>query len=185
MKAVCELEHHEAPTLADRVLDRAQTSPLAEPLVLLGELEVSVDLATTAKDTDVAVRLVDVDPSGDATLLAAGIQRLVARDGHRKYAETAPNTRYSVVVQFIEDLAYTVPAGHSLGVILSASNWPLFSRNPSDAAVFVEGDTAPGTKGAATFGFPKQTVLLTSPGEKATNTIFLDGNTALTVHVAP
>ncbi len=77
------------------------------------------------------------------------------------------------------DLAYTLPAGHRLGVILSGANWPLFARNPGDGTVFMAEDTSDDTNETFNYGSPVSTVQLKGTGQTATHTIFLDGSTFL------
>ncbi len=112
---------------------------------MIGEVTVHVELSTTGLDTDVAVRLVDIDDSGVARLMGEGIQRLTSRDEVRSFSEVTSGERYTVEVALLSHLAYTLPVGHRLGLILTASNWPLFARNPSDGAVFMASDVSPST----------------------------------------
>ena len=48
-----------------------------------GTLTLTVDVATTGADTDIAVRVVDIDEDGDPMLIGEGIQRLTARVDER------------------------------------------------------------------------------------------------------
>ena len=56
--------------------------------------------------------------------------------------------RFSLEIELLADIARELPAGHRLGVMISATNWPLFGRNPNDGAVFYRGDTASRTQAA-------------------------------------
>jgi len=147
-----------------------ETPDLTEALTLLGEIHVFVDVATTADDTDVAIRLVDVDESGEPVLIGEGITRLSARDDDRSWSTVTPGARYSVEVRTNADLAYDLPPGHRLGLFVSAANWPLYARNPGDGAVFVRDDAAMGTN-ASLLGDPVA----------ATNTLYLDGTTRIEI----
>jgi hypothetical protein len=164
----------QAPLMARSDHAFFQTVPLEETLTLLGRVRVLVDVATTAMDTDVAIRLVDIDASGDPLLIGEGIARVSARDGDRAWSTVVPGTRYSMNVRIESDLAYDVPAGHRLGLFVSATNWPLFARNPGDGAVFVRTDVASGTNPS----------LLGDP-VAATNTLYLDGATRIVIGAAP
>ncbi|MBW1806817.1 MAG: CocE/NonD family hydrolase [Deltaproteobacteria bacterium] len=75
-----------------------QTEALSEPLVLLGGLRLHLDVSTDGADTDIVVRILDIDQAGDKRLIGDGIQRLSARDGQRSYSEVLPAVRYSMTV---------------------------------------------------------------------------------------
>lgn len=175
----------QAPLLsrADTLL--FSTAPLSEAMVLLGEMRLHVDASTTGADADVAVRIVDLDETGDPWLIGEGIQRLAARDDNRSYSPVAAAERVSLVVQVFKDFAYTVPAGHRLGIMVSGANWPLFARNPQDGAVFYEGDAHPSTNTTFSYGLPPTQVDLKGAGEVADLTFYLDGATFLEISGAP
>lgn len=160
----------QAPLLARDDQLFFQTAALAEPLTLLGAIRVHVEVSTTARDTDVAVRLVDVDEAGDPLLIGEGIARVSARDSDTEWSEVVPGTPYAIEARLQSDLAYDVPAGHRLGLIVSATNWPLFARNPGDGAVFLRGDTASGTPAR-----------LLGDAVAATNTLHLGANTRIEI----
>jgi predicted acyl esterase len=166
------------------LLDRSdqitfQTDVLTEPLTLLGEMRLQADIATSGADCDLAVRILDIDENGDPRLIGEGIQRLAARDDRRSYSEVTPGQRYSLTVEIQKDFAYSIPAGHRLGVMLSASNWPLYSRNPTDGAVFMRSDALPGTNETFSYGSPPTEVPLKGDGAAANVTVYLDGATRL------
>ncbi len=148
-----------------------QTAPLGAPLTLLGSVRVFVDVATTGADGDVAVRLLDIDASGDPLLIGEGIHRISARTSMRTPSPVVTGMRYSLEIELLADIARDLPAGHRLGVMISATNWPLFGRNPNDGAVFYRGDTASRTPAT-----------LVGDGRAATHTLHLDGVTRIEVN---
>ncbi len=152
---------------------------LEQPLALLGSIRLQAEVATDGADMDLALRLVDIDEAGLPLLIGQGIARLSARQDDRNYVEVTPGQRESLSVKMLGDLAYTLPAGHRLGVILSGANWPLFARNPADGAVFMAEDTTDDTNETFSYGSPVSTVQLKGTGQTATHTIFLDGSTFL------
>ena len=158
------------------------TGDLGDPLALLGPIEITVELATTGADTDLAVRVLDIDETGDPRLIGEGIQRLSARDDDRGYSEVVANQRYTLEVEVTKDFAYTLAAGHELAIMLSASNWPLYARNPGDGAVFFEDDVADGTPETFSYGTPATDVTLRGAGASLTNTVFLDGTSRIVIH---
>ena len=155
------------------------SQPLAEPLVLLGRLRLHLDLRTDAADSDIALRVLDIDAQGDPRLIADGIQRLSARAGPRAYAPVEPGRRTSITVAPIKDFAYTIPAGHRLGLMISAHNFPLFARNPCDGAVFVRGDALDATAETFSYGSPPTEVALKGQPTSVHNTLLLDGSSRL------
>lgn len=161
------------------------TAPLQEPLRLLGALRLHVAVATTGADTDVAVRVVDVDEQGDPWLIGEGIGRLSGRVDERSVTPCVAGERYELDVELLKDFAWTVPVGHRLGVIVSASHWPLFARNPADGAVFFRDDAHPDTDDTFSYGRPATVVQLKGDGQAVVNTVFLDGHTRLELQVAP
>jgi len=161
------------------------TAPRTEPLRLCGEARVVVDVATTGQDADVAVRLLDVDAEGSPRLIGEGIARVSARSGDDRYDFVAPGTRTTLTVPLDNGFAYTIPAGHRLGVMLSGSNWPLYARNPGDGAVYVSEDLPDGVADEFTFGVPSTTVPLRGAPQAVTHTFYVDGSCRLEVDVAP
>lgn len=158
------------PTSQAPLLSRADqvmfaTEPLSDPLSIVGEVHVLLDVATTGDDGDVAVRLVDLDAADDPLLVAEGIARLSARGSDdTTWSPVSPGARYSIEITMISDVARVIAAGHRLGLIVSAYNFPLFGRNPNDGAVFYQGDTASGTPAS-----------LSGAGRAAQHTLYLDG----------
>jgi predicted acyl esterase len=72
-------------------------------------------------------------------------------------------TRYGLTVELISDLAYTLAAGHRLGLIITSSNFPRFAQNPNNGDPFIGG----------------------SPPVFVTNTPYLDGMSAIVLAVGP
>jgi predicted acyl esterase len=172
------------PTSQAALLDRQDqltfmTGVLTEPLVIRGGLRLFADVSTDGADTDIAVRILDVDETGDPLLIGEGIQRLSGRDGDRTYSEVVPGQRYSLVVDLVKDFAITIAPGHRLGVMVTGSNWPLFARNPADGAVFMRSDVLPATNETFSYGWPPVEVDMKGDGTPVVNTLFLDGNTRI------
>ena len=133
---------HHGPTSQAAVLARADraaftSEPLPEALRIGGRVAVTLEVSTTAMDTDVAVRLTDVDAAGTHTLIGEGIRRLKLVANPRVPTLVPPGQRVSVPVPLLTDLAYTFAAGHRVGVIVSNSNYPRFDRNPTTGADFL------------------------------------------------
>lgn len=82
----------------------------------------------------------------------------------RRFASpVVSGTRYGLTVELISDLAYTLAAGHRLGLIITSSNFPRFAQNPNNGDPFIGG----------------------SPPVFVTNTLYLDGMSAIVLAVGP
>jgi putative CocE/NonD family hydrolase len=101
---------------------------LTQPLDLLGDMKVVLQVATEGIDTDFTAKLVDVDRDGYALNVADGILRLSARE--EEAAPVQPGWLYEITI----DLGTTglrIPAGHRLRLQVSSSNFPKYDRNPN------------------------------------------------------
>jgi putative CocE/NonD family hydrolase len=116
---------------------------LSAPLRIQGTLTASLDVSTTGADTDFMVRVTDVDGAGVHTLIGEGARRLKLRNAYNAAATVVANQQYTVELAFLNDLAWTIPAGHRLGVIVTSSNYPLFDRNPNNGENFFAASPAP------------------------------------------
>lgn len=112
-----------------------QTEPVTEPLVVAGPIRAHLRIASTAVDTDVTIKLVDVhpptadDPGGFAMNLTEGILRCRYRDGFENPELLDPDEPYDIVVE-APDTANLFAPGHRLRVDISSSNFPRFDVNP-------------------------------------------------------
>jgi uncharacterized protein len=104
------------------------TPPLTQAVELAGPVHVSVYLSSDRKDTDIAVKLVDVDADGKAYNLDESIQRVRWRDGWDTPAFMMPGHVYKVDVgPLVTSNAFAV--GHRIRVEVTSSNFPRFERN--------------------------------------------------------
>jgi hypothetical protein len=104
------------------------TKPLKRDLEVMGPVQVVLWLASSARDTDITAKLVDVFPDGTARNLTDGILRLRYRDSLEKPELLKPGELYRVTV----DAGVTGNVflkGHSVRVEISSSNFPRFDRN--------------------------------------------------------
>jgi uncharacterized protein len=110
---------------------------LTRDLEVTGPLLATLHVATSARDTDFTVALVDIYPDGRAIGIADGIRRLRYRNGFAKQQPATPKETYEIEV----DLAATsnvFMAGHRIGIEVSSSNFPRFDRNPNHGGVIAE-----------------------------------------------
>jgi uncharacterized protein len=104
------------------------SDPLAEPLELIGPVRVVAHVATTAADTDITAKLVDLHPGGFAQRLCDGMVRLRYRDGFHREQTVVPGEVYEVEIP-MWDTCVRLAAGHCLRVEIASSAFPKFDVN--------------------------------------------------------
>lgn len=113
------------------------TPPLKQDLEIIGPVEVSLSVSTTAKDTDFTAKLVDVFPDGYARNLTDGILRLRYRNSLEAPEPVKPGEIYRVRI----DAGVTANVflkGHRIRVEISSSNFPRFDRNPNTGGIVAD-----------------------------------------------
>lgn len=101
---------------------------LESDLNLVGPLRADLYLSSSAKDTDLIARLVDVFPDGRALNIQEGALRLRYRDSFVQPALMTPGQVYRVSVD-MRAIAYQLPKGHRLRLQITSSNFPRLERN--------------------------------------------------------
>lgn len=102
--------------------------PLEEPLTIAGPIRAALRVSSDASDTDIVVKLLDVDPDGPHWNVATGILRLRYRDGMDRRAWMRPDSVYETEVR-LGSRAYRFPAGHRIRLYVTSSNFPVWNRN--------------------------------------------------------
>lgn len=129
------------------------TAPLQEDTEVTGPVTATLYAATTARDTDWTVKLVDVYPDGVAINVADGILRARYRDSLSAPALLEPERVYEYRID-LGSTSNLFKAGHCIRVQVSSSNFPCYDRNLNTGGLF----------GAETL----------SDGVNATQTVFHD-----------
>jgi len=104
------------------------TPPLQRDLEVTGPVSAVLFAATTARDTDWTVKLVDVHPDGRAINVADGILRARYRRSLSAPALLTPGEVYEYRVD-LGSTSNLFKAGHRIRVDVSSSNFPCFDRN--------------------------------------------------------
>jgi putative CocE/NonD family hydrolase len=105
------------------------TPPLKEGIEVTGSIVVTLYVSADVKDTDIAIKLVDVAPGGPAYNVDETIQRLRWRDGYdRPPVWMHPEEVYKVTLSPLNTSNYFAK-GHSISIEVSGSNFPRYDRN--------------------------------------------------------
>ena len=104
------------------------SEPLGDPIELIGPVRLVAHVETSAADTDVTAKLLDVHPNGFAQRLCDGVVRLRYRNGFDRSAPVTPGDVYEVEV-VMWDTCVRIPAGHRLRVEVASSAFPKFTVN--------------------------------------------------------
>jgi predicted acyl esterase len=117
-----------------------ETPPLEAPVEILGVPIVTLDVTSDRPIANLAVRLCDVQPSGESLRISYGVLNLTHRDGHEKPALLAIGERYRVRIQ-LNDAGSVFPAGHRVRLALSTAYWPMIWPSPEKATLLIFGGT--------------------------------------------
>jgi hypothetical protein len=142
------------------------SEPLTEPLDVIGPVRLIAHVSTSAADTDITAKLLDVHPNGFAQRLCDGLTRLRYREGHERALPVAPDEVYEIEVN-LWDTAQRFEVGHRIRVEVASSAHPKFAVNlgtGGDDAVATEGVIAHNTlyRDAA---HPSRLILTVAPAQ--------------------
>ena len=104
------------------------TEPLKKAVDVAGFVEAVLKVSSNAKDTDFAVKLVDVAPDGTAWILGDTIFRARYRNGYDKPAMLTQGEVATIRPTPIA-IANQFGVGHRIRVEVTSSNFPKFVRN--------------------------------------------------------
>ena len=104
------------------------SEPLAEPLEIIGPVTVIAHVDTSAADTDIMAKLLDVHPGGFTQRLCDGMVRLRYRDGFAAETDVTPGETYEVTIR-LWDTCVRLLAGHRIRVEIASSAFPKFDVN--------------------------------------------------------
>jgi putative CocE/NonD family hydrolase len=113
-----------------------QSEPLALDMEVTGELEVKLWVSSTATDTDVTAKLLDVYPpsrdfpGGFELNMGDGIRRMRFRESLKREQLMQPGTIYPVTIN-LYPTSNIFKRGHRIRVDVAGSNFPRFDVNPN------------------------------------------------------
>jgi hypothetical protein len=104
------------------------TPVLDRPVEVTGPIELCLFVASSAPDTDLTGKLVDVHPDGRAMILTEGILRARYRNSLREPELLEPGEIYELRLNLWATANVFLP-GHRIRLEVSSSNFPRFDRN--------------------------------------------------------
>ncbi len=117
------------------------TPPLEEEIEVTGPITAKLYAATSARDADWMVRLIDIWPDGYEALLCEGVLRARCRDPERSGAFTStrlsliePDKVYEYLIEFWRATGNVFLKGHSMRIEVSSSYYPYYLRNLNTGA---------------------------------------------------
>jgi putative CocE/NonD family hydrolase len=114
---------------------------LTASIDVVGPVRLVAYVASSAADTDITAKLVDVHPNGFAQRLCDGLVRLRYRAGHQQARPVEPGGVYEVEV-VMWDTAQRFLPGHRIRLEVASSAYPKFATN-----LGIAGDQAEATEG--------------------------------------
>ncbi len=115
------------------------TEPLTEDMTIAGPVTTGLYVTTTGTDADFIVKLIDVQPAGDASdtiatgpaqvLVRADVMRGKFRKSFEKPVPFVPG-KVSLVKFTLNDALHTFKKGHRIMIQVQSSWFPLVDRNP-------------------------------------------------------
>ena len=100
----------------------------AETTRIVGDVDVTLSVNSSAPDTDLMVKLVDVDAAGRPYNLGDTAVRMRYRDGFAHPALMQPGKPYSVKITGLVTASDFLP-GHRLRIEVAGTNFPNYERN--------------------------------------------------------
>jgi putative CocE/NonD family hydrolase len=113
------------------------TPPLERPVEVTGRVSLTLCFSSSAPDTDVTAKLVDVFPDGRAIYLTEGVLRLRYRESPSQPELMEPGTVYEVTLDLWATSNVFRP-GHRIRLEVSSSNFPRFDRNTNTGGAIAE-----------------------------------------------
>jgi putative CocE/NonD family hydrolase len=129
---------HNGPVDDSRLSERADvlcytTEALSEPLDVIGPITCVLHVASSARDTDWHVRLVDVHPDGYAQFLTHGVLRARFRNSLETPELLTPGKVEQVEID-LYGTANRFLAGHRIRLEITSSWFPRYERNLNTGA---------------------------------------------------
>ena len=120
-----------------------RSAPLAQPLSVVGEVNLDLWVASDADDTDFIAKLCVVEETGRVIVLTLGSIRCRYREGWDRCVPLPDREPVRLRVQ-MGNLAYVFPEGSRVALMLTSSSYPRILPHPNTMApTWTAGDTRP------------------------------------------
>ena len=106
------------------------TAPLTEEVQVCGPISARLFAASSARDTDFMMKLLDVWPNGYAQRLTDGMVRARFREGMERPSLIEPGRIYQYSID-LWNTCQTFKQGHSIRVEVASTAFPKYDRNPN------------------------------------------------------
>lgn len=113
-----------------------ETAELENDISIVGAPVVEICLTSKTPSAQIAIRLNDVHPNGNVSRITYGVLNLT----HRKNAEfpvEMPVGKPVTISVKLDQIAYSIPAGHKLRVSISNAYWPLIWPEPQKSKMLL------------------------------------------------
>lgn len=104
------------------------SSPLNEGIEITGPIRAIIHFSTDVPDTDITVKLLEVEPDGRPLFLTEGIARARYRDSYTTPTMLEAGRVYQLEIQLVPTANYFRP-GHRIQIEVSSSDFPNYARN--------------------------------------------------------
>lgn len=104
------------------------SAELSTDVIVMGHIRGQLSISSSAPDTDFTIKIMDVAPDGNATLVTEGIQRARFREGRHRAVFLKPDEIYCLDID-LGHIAWRFKPGHRIAVDVSSSNFPQWDRN--------------------------------------------------------
>ncbi|MGD9028742.1 MAG: CocE/NonD family hydrolase [Anaerolineae bacterium] len=105
------------------------SAPLAEAVEIVGNPEVSLEVAADQPLALVAVRLCAISPTGSSLQVSKGVLNLTHRESHEDPQPLEPGRFYQVAIK-LDAAGHRLPAGHRWRLAVSPTYWPMAWPSP-------------------------------------------------------
>jgi putative CocE/NonD family hydrolase len=108
------------------------SQPLSADLCVLGYGSVALRARSQREVAQVAIKVCDVAPDGQSTLVTRGVLNLTRREGMADPLPLTPGEAVDVIIP-LDNISWVFPAGHMIRLLIAASDWPNVWPPPQEA----------------------------------------------------
>ncbi len=125
--------------LDDALVPTYTSSPLDEPIEILGFAVAELTVSATMAVATLVVRLADMAPDGSVAQVTAGVLNLTHRDSHRTPSPLEPGRHYRVRVS-LRAAGYRFAPGHRIRLSVASNAWPVLWPSPFPGELTIHRD---------------------------------------------